>query len=389
MREASRLAKIGACFVALTGVLSLLACSLPDGDSTGKAKSALVLKALPSHVAGFTVTVSGPGMVDTEVTVATGTDSVVFEVPAGSDRTFEVTASTASAGFSGSSTTDLAPGEEKTLVIEMSLASTKIVVPDYLKGRIVQMDDMNGGGWKSTDLGLGAEFAPRDVDFDRFGRIYIANGPSRGGDYGVLRIDDINDTSPDVIVQSSRVYTIAVDRQRELLYYINDFGELYRTELDGQSPYYYHNFDFDWAFGMDVDADGILYIGYMLWGEVGQIDSYNPAGSGSTEDSYSIDYPHGVIVKEPYVYVAQTGEVQQIVQFTKTLEATGIEYGDPPGGFYGPSRFVARLNDSFYVIDENGDMDRLVKFDSITGGGWQTYAGKPGDEFGFFELGPR
>ncbi len=386
MREASRLAKIGACFVALTGVLSLLACSLPDGDSTGKAKSALVLKALPSHVASFTVTVSGPGMVDTEVTVATGTDSVVFEVPAGSDRTFEVTASTASAGFSGSSTTDLAPGEEKTLVIEMSLASTKIVVPDYLKGRIVQMDDMNGGGWKSTDLGLGAEFAPRDVDFDRFGRIYIANGPSRGGDYGVLRIDDINDTSPDVIVQSSRVYTIAVDRQRELLYYINDFGELYRTDLDGNSPHYYDNFD--WAFGMDVDADGTLYIGYSPDG--GAVQSYDPTGSGSYLNDYLLNAPYDVIVKEPYVYVAQTGEVQQIVQLAKNLQQITGSYDGPFGDeFFGPSRFVARLNDSFYVIDENGDMDRLVKFDSITGGGWQTYAGKPGDEFGFFELGPR
>jgi hypothetical protein len=267
----------------------------------------------------------------------------------------------------------------------MDLDSTRIVVPDFLNGRIVQMDDMSGGGWKSTDLGLGSEFMPRDVEFDSLGRIYIANRPN-AGDAGIIRIDDIDDATPEVLVHNSGVYTLAIDTERGFLYYIDDSEDLYRTDLDGDSPQLYEGFNS--PFGMDVDEDGILYIGHSPEG--GEVWSYDPSGSGSLLYSYYVNDPRDVIVKEGYVYVAQNHSAAEdrIVQLTKDLQTTVATYYGPSGNeFYGPYRFVARVGAAFCVIDDFEDMNRLTRFDDMSGSGWQTYAGKPGDEFSFYETG--
>jgi hypothetical protein len=61
---------------------------------------------------------------------------------------------------------------------------------------------------------------------------------------------------------------------------------------------------------------------------------------------------------------------------------TGTTNANPgPGLFWGPRRFVAILNDKFYLIDE-GVGDNLVSFSDFNFNDWQRYA----NGFAFFSV---
>jgi hypothetical protein len=56
-----------------------------------------------------------------------------------------------------------------------------------------------------------------------------------------------------------------------------------------------------------------------------------------------------------------------------------------PGEFSNPTRFIAALNERFYLIDD-GVEDRLASFRDMQGNGWMTYGttGSGQDQFQFF-----
>jgi len=360
--------------------------------------------------------VSGPDMSTIAKTVDLQTSELTVEVPAGSARTFTLLINTFSVTFKGQTTVDLKPGEEAVVDITPTLESTQIIIPDSDNYRVVQISDMDGTGWTEIDysqLGLGmvnySEFNPYDIDFDKEGRIYVANNSD-----GVIRLDDINDTSAEWVVKGAGapyyVNAIAIDREHNFLYFTIRYNQnVYQADLSKTPPWIPVLFDvilepeitsFD-ASGIAADAQGFLYFANI---SSYQIIKYDPdAAAGSRVVAiYNTDlgFPWDgmdVVAKDGYVYVVDhdspTHVIQQFDQNLNFIQGFG-SVKDPPqqaGEFWSPYRFVAILNKKLYVLDDGTDpitynpMSRIVSFGNGSGEGWETY-GKYGSGIGEFDF---
>ncbi len=170
-----------------------------DGES-GPPASLVVKSAMPGYAG--TVKVSGEGMSDVIASIAGGGDAVTLKVPSGRSRTVALSFVGASAVLAGSATVDISAGTTVNVKIPLRLKSTKILVPDFANGRIVQTDDIAGTNWKAktgTDFNASAgefDFLPMLIDFDNRGRVYIMSY-SMGTvlPAGFIRIPDIDRTS--------------------------------------------------------------------------------------------------------------------------------------------------------------------------------------------------
>ena len=108
--------------------------------------------------------------------------SLTLEVPSGNDRLFVLTASTSTLYYIGQTTADLVPGETVEITIPMKLLSTKLLIPDILNNRIVQIDDISGDGWSESALNNLNNEQAVSMDFDDDGYIYaLVNGTSTKG----------------------------------------------------------------------------------------------------------------------------------------------------------------------------------------------------------------
>src|SRR3990172_2388750 len=151
-----------------------------------------VAQSAPASFSSIRVRVTGADFGVIEQTFAGG-GLISLSVPSGSFRQFEVTAFTApgdpnpAVTFRGTAAANLPAGETVSVPVLMRLSEIRIIVPDFLNGRIIVMDDMSGAGWTVIDGGkLGLDtIQPFDVDFDARGRIYIADQVSNG----IIRID--------------------------------------------------------------------------------------------------------------------------------------------------------------------------------------------------------
>jgi hypothetical protein len=373
------------------------------------------MKQPSAPVTSIALIVTGPELAPIARSIDPQLPELTLEVPAGSARTFTLLINTFSVTFKGQTTVDLGPGEETVVVINPTLEATQIIIPDSYNYRVVQISDMNGTGWTEIawdDLGFSNnwEFNPYDIDFDKEGRIYIANYNN-----GVIRLDDMNDSSAETIIFGAatpyNVTTIAIDRAKGLLYFSTFFGQyIYQADLTGSPlPLTPVQLDvtleplvssFD-TIGIAVDDQGILYLANK---SSYQIIKYDPSAAvGSRVVAiYNTDlgFPWDgmdVVAKDGYVYLADhdspTHVIQQLDQDLNFIQGFG-SLKDPPqqsGEFWSPYRFVAILNKKLYVLDDGYnsstffDESRVVSFGNAGGDGWETY-GKYGSAIGEFDF---
>jgi hypothetical protein len=348
----------------------------------------------PSNISSLTLNITGDGM--TRITQSYTTpipDTITInEVPSGSSRTFEVLAYTPSATLKGAAIRDLASGATVTIPISMGLYETKIVIPDWYNSRMVQIDDMNGTNWTPrTSISGITQFRPYDIDFDSSGKIYIANnrGGSAMGDNCVISLDDFNSNNiylyPSASVRGSApfydygVVAIAVDRINNYVYYaLSPFGTpyLFRAVLGDNTTHMGLTISGITAIrGLAVDNTGILYIAGESGSSVPTVFQYNPTDQLVTGTYLTnLLMPWDILIKNDYLYISDYDKINpydssKIVQLSLNLIFIN-QFGTAGSStFYGPHRFLAILNNRFYLIDENEDTtsetERIIAFDTF------------------------
>ncbi len=342
----------------------------------------------PSNISTITINITAADFSPISKTYTPPFGIFKIEVPSGIQRTIEVLAYTPSATIRGITIADLEPGEQN-VEIDMHIYNTRIIFPDYYNYRLVQMDDMDGGGFaaiNNSSIGFAGYFSPYDVDFDDIGRMYIANYGFSTGEDVVIRLDDITDTSYTSIGNGGMngIKSVAVDRKNNLLYYATG-SQLYRCDLNGLNV----KNDYIMTGISNIQsiayADGMVYIA-CLYASGGRIVKYNPADNGQVVGYTSTTFYDvwDAIVKNGQCIVADnyasTSYAPIIAINTSDLSyvngyGRGTTGGSPLAGeFWGPHRFVAILNDKFYVIDESSSGDNLVSFSDLDFNNWKRYS---------------
>jgi hypothetical protein len=356
-------------------------------------------------VDSYELTVSDTDMEEIDVNIQADSNPVTVRVPSGLSRLFTAAVHTASATSSGEKQVNLENDGDVSVTIDLELSETKIIVPDTLNDRIVQIDDMQGNDWvelDSTNFGLtGTEFNPYDIDFDSLGRIYIAidytSGPSTPQ---VLRLDDFNDSTSDIIIKgmSKGVVSLAIDRENDLVYYSTDFGSgnnIHRSDYDGNNNGVFVSGSYGF-YGLAVDESGEVYAvddesDYVF---LNKYDTNGNLVDGAVEYSY-LNNPLDVIVRDPYLYLIDNFKILKLDPSDLSKDPS-LQFGKPDDGippedpeeFYGPRQFMAVNKFKFTIIDEDFSLkDRLVSFDADPlGNNWETYGstGSGQDQFSFY-----
>ncbi len=343
-----------------------------------------------------------------------------FQVPSGDGKDIEILVKTPSVTFRWAVTSQsLAPGESVSYSAGVTLYETKIIIPDpgstgggISFRRLAQMDEIGDiASWQIIDdVNIAStinswEFIPWDVDFDKRGRLYIANNYT-GTQGAVIRIDDIgcsNEIAIQSIATAPNIIGVAIDRPNDILYYIsNNATGIYRVDINNTT----NNAELTITAGITtklysgiaVDDTGLIYVSNNDPGNLGifKIDPNAAAGS-RVIDSYttSLLSPRDVMIKSNFLYIADTDTsttFHKIVQLNisdMSFNAELTNSGSYP--MLGPQRFIAILNRRIYLIDENpddfsGSIDKLIALDDIDGTGWTT-SGSTGsgiNQFYFF-----
>ena len=216
-------------------------------------------------------------------------------------------------------------------------------------------------------------------------------------------------TCVQVVTDSTGIKSIAIDRKRNSLYYLNNASpnQIYKYDIkNGTSNLVVASTSTSYPFNaLCVDeATGYIYYNVRMnigSGTMNSIICYNP----NTElpgpvTSYPSSYftTFDMIVKNGYLYASYHDwnntvtpptfplmEIPYIVRLPLDLDtnATPPVYlpGKPRGTdpFIGPSEFIAVTNRKLYLIDEDtvypldDGLDRIISFDDISGSGWDTY----------------
>ena len=386
------------CFISgTTGELvspTIRAIGLPDADI----------------IDSVTLRVTGPDMEPVEVSYSQLPSVINIAIPEGQNRTFELTVNTGSSyigpvkSYKGTATASI-DADNAVVTLNMGIGSTKLIVPDpeWFSGagpepRILQFDDINDTSSEflnlialnsqlaANELPSLSDFIPYDIDFDNEGRIYIAN--NSWTDSYIIRIDDILGTGATLIPPAgagNSIRGIAVDRNMGVVYYIVDYGEgvdINYCDLDGGSDQFLDSFGGNLS-GLAVN-DGYLYIS----DENNQVLKYD-ISKKSVINSFNsnLNSPWDVMVKDNYVYVANMNGADgwKIIRLESDLtnpigyglnSTSGWEIPDTSKEyFYNPRRFVAVLNKKITIIDDsetNGNLDKLVSIDDISGTNWST-----------------
>lgn len=382
---------------------------------------AMVEAEAPAPIGSIRIRVTGPDFSVIEKDVPP-TGVITLHVRPGINR-FEVTAfvrpgfPSPAGSFRGISLMNVSPGATASLQVEMKLDEMRLVIPDYgggsYAGKLVMIDSISGGNRISrnaADIGLTALY-PYDVDFDSRGRIYFANRYADAAG-GVYRMDDMNSSLASgtcvPLVSSVSVQSIAIDRSRNMLYYLMSSTPytVYRLNLSGglAEPLFditirgYGTFN---TICVD-ETSGYIYFNWRYVTGSGTMDviyCYNP----NTEvPGVVISYPsppyatHDLIVKNGYLYASYTNwsdygiatpppglsKAPYIVRLPLDLQTNitpPVYLSGRPGAadpFLGPREFIAVTNRKLYFIDEVGtddSTDRIISFDDITGSGWNAY----------------
>ena len=288
------------------------------------------------------------------------------------------------------------------------LNRTKIVIPDYLNNRIVQIDDINGTNWTAktnSDIGFGSTLYPYDTDYDSRGRIYIANYSSSSGEDIVIRIDNIQSTSC-VTIQSnsnSDIGPVSVDRINNLLYFSNG-SDLFRSNLDGSNRITLIITGISSIGGLTFnDSNSMLYISCTYTG-ASRVVQYNPATQGienistTTNISDPASIPWDTLIRGSYVYVTNPGgsngylvlQLDSNLQYVNGYGTQTTSLNTNQGMFYNPRMFLAIRDDGIIMIDDlqGGPtaLNKIISMQDITGAGWETFGsnGTGTNQFRFY-----
>jgi len=419
--------------LAIFSVLFFIGC---DGSSRGTAEltintglNKLTKSATPpSNVTSITVTITGSDM-DTIEESFSVSDTISISVPIGTDRKIlvhgEINPSDPGAllSYMGSTTVDIAAGTN-TASITMGVGDTKIIIPDPSNwngtvSRLIQLTDFTYTTWNeiiASDVsGIASSFNPWDIDFDRKGRVYIANNIF--GSTGASQIIRINNfTTPSVTsmnegsnpIEGTRY--IAIDQINDFIYFAGSSTNpevLYRKNLtDGSSDIpttmTTTSLNLYNIIALACDLDGNIYIAdYNDDPEEYKIVKASITGSTATlERTYStyLDFSlflsgaatgnkffADIKIYNDYVYVANHdgADGYKIIKLDKDLNyiesygnATTVYPSTDPGQFYGPHYFAAIRRDGIYIIDEkyeSGRYDKLVKISDFSDTGWEVF----------------
>jgi hypothetical protein len=334
----------------------------------------------PSNITSLTlnITSSGTELIPSQrYTSPDIPSSISVEVPAGNSRTFEVLAAIDPSDpgtiltYRGTSTRDLNSGSTVDIPISMGIYETKIIIPDYQNSRVVQINNITGAGWIEISMNQ-----PYDVDFDSSGRIYISNNNR------INRMNGIEGTSVDYkFFDAANYQAIAIDRTNNFIYYYRNSTQLlYRDSLvetpepSVQTPLPLPGITFTNIRGLAVDDYGSLYIAATI-SEGNRVIKYNPTTTEISQYSNDLLLSWDVIVKNGNLYVADYDNVSfnssKIIQLSLDLNYSAQLGTAGASPFYGPHRFLAILNNRFYLIDECedwsvSDTERIVAFDNFS-----------------------
>ena len=389
-------------FTALTiaTIVVLGGCMDASLSQSGNAPASISIQDAPSTLGDIDLTISGPGMSDIQETVDRNTDAVVIEVPVGPDREFEATGflnSDTTAFYEGLSTSGVGPGGAQ-VGLPMGLRS-KIVIPDdgFSTQRIVRLDSVQDGadGWQTNGVGVAY-----DVDFDEFGRMYLAMQENTPG--ALLRLDTFGQATPEQLAPTLQfLISVAVDRSNQRVYVLESFStnvhELrYDGTIEGLVDLSALPSSEDIG-GIAVDDDGALFV--VQEDYVSKVDpdtgsilsSFRYAeygfGPGQTNDfAVDISFQNQSV----YLLLEETEALSSIVRLDAGLTGIVEQYGssandpaDDPGEFDTPRRFVATLNRKITVADSGAD--QVVSLDDLDGDGWTTF-GSSGSGIGQFDF---
>ncbi len=366
--------------------------------------------AAPKAVTGGSVRISSGDMGTISVPIAPEDSSVTVEVPAGSGRRVDVFLNTASATMGGSAVVDVARDAVTNVTVPINaLFDTAIVLPDTKNSRVVQFTDMNGAGWTTADYAsfpytmLPENFQPVETDFDRRGRLYIANSAYSTVMPGIARIADILDTAAvdPVAGPGLMVKDLACFRQADALYYIADDYTMARinTESFDLLEFFtpaaagYAGYEFR---GLAVDDSGMLYTIVTYGGDflVLKIDPSVPAVVGTKS---VLPAASDITAKGSRVFVLHSSPGGPAVEiFNSDLAQIGV-FGTVAGSltgvsgeFYGPRRFAAVTRKRLYILDSLDYYgERIVSLDPENpAADWQTFGayGTGEGEFKFYSM---
>jgi hypothetical protein len=360
----------------------------------------------PPAIESYTVNISHPQIVTVVVDDYNPGDTI--NVPGGLDLSVDLTANVADGESSAAltysavfSVTGLSPGDSMAYTPEMTVSSTRLLVPEKYNSRITQIDSMSGenpGILEGSDIGYTLHsFDPTDIDFDALGRLLVSSDYSSAGVTGVFMIDDMSSDTYQTVVADQDVEALAVDRHTNTLYFVSSFN-IFSADLDDTYPVSPTSLDvtglsFTGFQGVEYDGNGRLY---LACGSNGAILYDIATESAVTElaigvDLWDLHYRDGfLLAANDY---GASGECILQLDPISLVKIGG--YGDTTedtvstqGAFFGPHRFIAQLNDEYTVFDENQYVPnaRLVQFSDLTGSGWSLFGSigsDPGDFIGF------
>jgi hypothetical protein len=409
-------------------------CYVPAGDGGAGAPGLLSISLLSTRAltASGTLRVTGSGMDPVTAAIRPGESSKTLEVPAGTARKVELEFPLRSVTLGGSATVDLSPAQTKTVPLSLNVVATQILVSDTSNARLVQIDDMDGTGWKAIsafDFSPAAQFYdffPVVVDFDSQGRLYIFNFSGSETSTipdGIIRIPDIDHPEEFEIILRASEYPLMnyiIDREKDILYFIrNDIPGLFMLDLNtaGSPQLFGEPDDQEWLLSgyaenfspgpISVDSQGRIYMAGVssLNHVIVRVDMSRPAGSrlkffdpALYTGSIEIYSPQmDITVKGNYLYASypESGTMggPAIVAFDLDL-VPRLSFGQvtstpaASGDFVYPFLFIRSVGPSVHIIDDDQNgagYDRVVSFTDGTGAGWDTY-GQTGTGIGQFQF---
>lgn len=392
----------GAQFLFIGVVLFVLTGCLPPGadDPLDFSTPSLSLKGAPFDVDEASLTVSGPGMSTIEETLDPGESSITLEIPAGSSRTFEISINNETSAFGGTETADLESGTSVDVPIDVEMNDLKLIVIDRVNERLVQIDDMSGAGWTektALDYSLFTDLLiTNDVDYDQYGRIYTTVTDSGSNIFSIVRINSIGELDEDFRISAPStdfptIYALAVDRNNSLIYYTYGSGTgetVVKADYSGNIITTYDSGLFFGAGiqGLAVDPDGYVHIVYDPNGDGRAVDKLDPSGSGQIiaynemmYGAFDARYKDGYLYFVGYDVDGQFNTIPLVyrlpVNYNATTSPDTLD-GNPNNvedTFWGALRFLASLDGSLYIIDDDTVEARIIKFDDISGAGWESF----------------
>jgi hypothetical protein len=383
-----------------------------DGETAAGARSGSVSGSgvpdnIKDQVTSIEITVSGAGINTTTRTYTKWPDRLSVTVEPGKERTIGVRinispdSTSPVLAFGGEGTIRyISAGQQAKVLIQLVPVESKLLVPDFIKGIVYQYLDIHDASpdiFDTAKLGIGNVY---DIDLDSKGRIYLALLNLSA----VIGFDDLATLdNPQVINVGFQPQALAFDRFRHILYIANmsnlvkyDFNEpkpsVKSLNITGISGIY----------GIQVDKSGLLYIAGKL-GEDLAVFVYDPTiDNGAAADpggvvsnpapntSANFMDLRDIVIQGNYVYVLNRngGDGWVIMRLNKNLQnetGFGRTNSKPPfsvGDFYGPQKFISKMNNGLTIIDDGAGMDKLVFMNAIPYSTWITVPDDPNTDNG-------